>query len=298
MGGWVVPSLPSDATSSRRFIALDTWSPPASRPTQLQTTSIVEFVQMLPEGRPPKRADRSGAGYIPARALRFCDALCTSTGYGYWLFPPIDMSVLWDGEQVFWSIGDTDEWMALSGSHSGAAQFPDFAAYFDENCPANLRGYSPPFITALPELGGVQIWTGMLARTAPGWSLNVRQPVNIPVPVGLSCWEGIIESDHWFGPLFSNFRITKTDFPVRLRAQQPFLQVQPIPQLAYRDSLLNEVVVTPFDGMSEQDWGDFGGAVLPNDLKEASQGTYAVRLRKRRSCPHELAKQDSAVREG
>lgn len=263
-------------------------------PVDTDLTSTVQFVQMLPVGRAPKRADRSGGGYIPARALRFCDALCTSTGYGYWLFPPIDMSVLWDGEQVFWSIGD-DDWMPLSGSPTGAAQFPDFAEYFDAKCPPELKGYSPPFITALPELGGVQIWSGLLARTSPGWSLSVRQPVNIPVPVGLSCWEGVVETDHWFGPLFSNFRITKTDFPVRLRSEQPFLQVQPVPQIAYRDSLLNDVTVTSFGEMSERDWADFGDVVLPNEKKAASQGTYAVRLRKRRSCPHELATQKQVV---
>lgn len=259
------------------------------------SSSLVEFVQMLPSGRPPKRADRSGAGYLPARAMRYCDALCTATGFGYWLFPPIDMSLLWDGEQIFWSFDDDDDWLPLSGSPSGAAQFPDYQGEFDRICPAEFQGFAPPFITALPEVGGVQIWSGLLARSAPGWSIYVRQPVNIPVPVGLSCWEGIVETDHWYGPLFSNFRITKTDFPVRLRAQAPFLQVQPIPQIAYRDSLLNGVTVKGADEMTEEDWSDLGNVILPNDQKIAAQGTYSVRLRKRRTCPHHLELQDAAI---
>ncbi len=259
--------------------------------------TLVEFVQLLPEGRPPKRADRSGAGYLPARAMRWCDALCSATGFGYWLFPPIDMSLLWDGEQIFWSIGHEDDWMPLSGTPTGAAQFPNFADAFDSFCPPEFRGYSPPFITALPEVGGVQIWSGLLARTAPAWSLYVRQPVNIPVPVGLACWEGLVETDHWFGPLFSNFRLTKTDFPVRLRSQQPFLQVFPVPQLAYRDDLLNNVRVKSAAEMSQDDWSAFGNVVLPNDQKISGQGTYAVRLRKRRVCPFELERQQEALRE-
>ena len=258
---------------------------------------IVEFIKIIPDGRDPKRADRSGAGSIPGRAMRYCDALTTATGYGYWLFPPIDIRLLWDGDQVFWSFGDTTAWLPLSGTASGAAQFPGFAEHFDQIAPPELRGYSPPFLTALPELGGVQIWTGLLARTRPGWSLNVRLPVNLPGVPGLTAWEGIIECDHWFGPLFNNFRITKTDFPVHLRSQVPFLQVQPLAQLAYREDILNSLKVRDAGTMTVDDWGEFAQVVTPNEAKTASQGTYAVRLRKRRACPHHASLvRDAATR--
>lgn len=253
------------------------------------TSSVVEFVKLIPEGRDPKRADRSAAGSLPGRAMRYCDALTTATGYGYWLFPPIDLQLMWDGEQIFWSFGSAAAWLPLTGAPSGAAQFPGFAAQFDEAAPPQIQGYSPPFLTALPELGGVQIWTGLLARTRPGWSLNVRLPVNLPGTPGLTAWEGVVESDHWFGPLFNNFRITKTDFPVRLRAHVPFLQVQPIPQIAYREDTLNNPIIRHFDEMTADDWNDFGSVVLPNDAKEANQGSYAVRIRKRRVCPQHAA---------
>ncbi len=252
------------------------------------TTSqpLVEFARLIPSGRPPKRADRSGAGFLPGRAMRYCDAMTTATGYGYWLFPPLDLELRWDGEQVFWSFDDSGDWLPLSGAASGAAQFPDFAPYFDQVAPEDLRGYSPPFLTALPELGGVQIWTGMLARTRPGWSLNVRQPVNLPATPGLTAWEGIVETDHWFGPLFSNFRLTRTDFVVRLRMHTPFLQVQPTPQIAYREDALNDLTVRDVDQMTAADWGDLRQVLAPDPAQEALQGDYAVRSRKRRACPH------------
>ena len=248
--------------------------------------SIVEFIKLIPEGRRPKRADRSGAGSLPGRAMRYCDALTTATGYGYWLFPPIDLQLLWDGEQIFWSFGNAAAWLPLTGAPSGAAQFPGFAAQFDELAPPEMRGYSPPFLTALPELGGVQIWTGLLARTQPGWSLNVRLPVNLPGIPGLTAWEGIVETDHWCGPLFNNFRITKTDFPVRLRAHVPFLQVQPVPQIAYREETLNNPRIRDQDTMSDLDWSELSEVILPSEAHAAHQGSYAVRIRKRRACPH------------
>ena len=199
---------------------------------------------------------------------------------------PIDLQLLWDGEQIFWSYGNAAAWLPLTGAASGAVQFPGFANQFDEAAPPELEGYSPPFLTALPELGAVQIWTGLLARTKPGWSLMVRQPVNLPPTPGLTGWEGIVETDHWFGPLFSNFRITRTDFPVRLRAQVPFLQIQPVPQIAYREDVLNDLSCRSIEDMTGEDWGDLGNVVLPDTDPNSRLGSYAVRIRKRRSCPY------------
>ena len=197
----------------------------------------------------------------------------------------MDIRLLWDGEQVFWSYGAEEEWLPLSGTDSGAVQFPDYAEIFDSQVPEAFRGYSPPFLSALPELGGVQIWTGLLAKTRPGWSLSVRQPVNLPPIPGLTCWEGIVETDLWLGPLFNNFRITLTNSPVHIRASAPFLQVQPLPQLAYREETLSDFVCLEPGAMIEQDWERLGKVLLPNPDHEARQGLYAVTVRKRRLCP-------------
>ncbi len=247
----------------------------------------VEFFRLIQQIRPPKRAERSAAGYLPGRAMRYCDALTSATGYGYWIFPPMDIRLLWNGEQIFWSYGEDETWMPLSGTDSGAVQFPNYAAAFDATAPEALRGYSPPFLTALPELGGVQMWTGLVAKTRPGWSLSVRSPVNLPAVPGVVAWEGIIETDLWFGPLFTIFRITKTDMPVHIRSHIPFVQVQPVPQLAYREEILGSFTCSEASDMSSADWDRLGEVLLPDPNPDPSirQGHYAVMVRKRRMCP-------------
>lgn len=251
----------------------------------------IEFVKLISGGRSPKRAERSAAGFLPSRAMRYCDAITSATGYGYWLFPPMSFSLIWDGEDIFWSMDGGEEWLPLSATPSKAAQFPGFADEFDGAVPEAFRGYSPPFLSAMPEVGGIQIWTGLLAKSRPGWSSYVRAPVNLPTIPGLVCWEGIIETDLWLGPLFNNFRITKTDFPIHISSEAPFLQLQPVPQLAYRDELLNDFAVVGLDTMVPEDWERLGKVLLPNPDHEARQGLYAVTVRKRRLCPvaqHEL----------
>jgi hypothetical protein len=246
---------------------------------------VVEFFRLIDGIRPPKRAERSAAGYLPGRGMRYCDALTSATGFGYWIFPPMDLRLTWNGEQVWWSYGEDESWMPLSGTDSGAVQFPNYAAAFDATVPEFLRGYSPPFLTALPELGGVQMWTGLLAKTRPGWSLNVRPPVNLPTTPGVVAWEGIIETDLWFGPLFTNFRLTKTDTTVHIRSSWPFVQVQPIPQLAYREEIQSDFTNSEAADLTDDDWRRLGEVLLPHPDPEYRQGHYAVSVRKRRMCP-------------
>lgn len=251
----------------------------------MSNNSLVQFFKLIDSVREPKRADRSAAGYLPSRAMRYCDALTSATGFGYWIFPPMTFRLIWDGERILWSFGEDDPWMPLTESDSGAVQYPEFSDVFDNAVPADLQGYAPPFLTAMPEVGGVQIWSGLLVKTRPGWSLNVRAPVNLPPIPGLAAWEGIVETDVWFGPLFNNFRILRTNEPVVFRAGIPFMQVQPIPQIAYRDDNLNDFTCSTAADVSNDDWNKLGELLLPNPDREARQGKYAVTVRKRRTCP-------------
>lgn len=256
------------------------------------STPIVTFYRMIEAARPPNRADRSGLGSLPTRAYRHCDAVTTAAGFGWHLYPPTDFSLFFDGSRVVWTCPALDAWLPL-----GAAQFPDFAASFDDAVPEAVRGYSPPFLTAIQEPGVVQVWTGLLGRTAPGWSLLVRSLANLPSRAGCEPFEGIVETDHWFGPLFTNFRLTRTDHPVVFHANEPFLQVQPIPQAAYADAVLGQADFVPgMASFTDADWTDYQATIVtPNQDPEHMPGSYAAAARRRRRCPHAAATVTAAI---
>ena len=56
----------------------------------------------------------------------------------------------------------------------------------DAQAPDEIKGFSPPFLGALQEPGPIQLWTGYIARTAPGWSLFVRY--GFAWDVGVTVW--------------------------------------------------------------------------------------------------------------
>jgi hypothetical protein len=250
---------------------------------------VAEFFRLIEEAHPPVRADRSAMGTIPVRAARYCDAVTSASAYGWWAFPPLDLHLLWDGSDIYWQRPGSDEWLALQDS----VQFPGMAARFDEAAPAPLRGCSPPFLSALPEPGVLQIWTGLLVRTLADWSLLIRAPANLPSPGGVVLYEGIVETDRWFGPVFTNLRFTQSHKPVRLRADLPLVQLQPVPRIAYDDATLAAMTVAPNAGaMQPSDWEDYRiNIVVPNDDPDRAYGAYAVAARKRRRgrCPYAAA---------
>jgi len=246
------------------------------------SSKLATFYRMIDTAPLPRRADRSALGSLPTRAYRHCDAVTSAAGFGWYVFPPIDFSLFFDGHQVVWTCVGLDGWFPL-----GAAQFPGFATSFDERAPAALRGFSPQFLTAIQEPGVVQIWTGLLARTAPNWSLLVRPTANLPRHAGYDVYEGIVETDDWFGPLFTNLRLTRTDYPVEFRTDEPLVQVQPIPQASYSDAVLNNVdVVSSLEGFGSADWADYRRTIVePNQDPERRPGSYAAEARRRRRCP-------------
>lgn len=248
-------------------------------------TPIVRFHRLIEQARLPQRADRSAAGTLPTRAYRYCEAVTTAAGYGWWIFPPTDLQFLWDGHEIFWQRTGGSDWLPLMP----AAQFPDFSARFDATAPASLAGCSPPFLTALPEPGTLQIWTGLIVRTAPDWSLLIRAPANLPSPGGYSLYEGIIEADRWFGPLFTNLRFTRTHTPVRLREDFPLAQLQPLPRIAYAEATLRaSESVGDMGQFTPRDWADYQTTIAePNADPDRPFGAYAVaaRRRNRTACP-------------
>jgi hypothetical protein len=240
---------------------------------------IATFFRLVPGCRLPMRADRAAAGTMPTRAFRYCEAMTSASAFGWYVFPPITFSLIWDGgSDIFWTYKGQDAWFPLR-----KVQFPGFSEHFDKIAPADVRSFSPSFMAAFKEPGVVQIWSGLIARTAPGWSLLVRPPVNLARSQGYENYEGIIETDRWFGPLFTNVRLTRTNTPVEFNEEYPFLQVQPVYRGVYGDVLDDFEVVPELEQLTQGDWDAFRATVVhPNTDPQRQRGQYAVGSRRRR----------------
>ena len=239
---------------------------------------LAKFHCIVPGAIEPIRADRSALGTLPTAALQYCEAITSASAFGWYAFPPVDFHVQYDGRNFVWTHADADSWFPVRSEHA-----PDFEKCFDAGAPSDLKGCAPPFLTALPQPGVLQIWSGVLVRTRPGWSLLARAPANIARSRDYDVYEGIIEADRWFYPLFINVRITTSDRPLLFDRHQPLLQAQPLIRATYDEAELRTAQMSSgIDALAPADWEDFR-ASLGARAKEPLMrpGRYATSVRKR-----------------
>jgi uncharacterized protein DUF6065 len=248
-----------------------------------QPNPAVTFYRAIPGCRAPIRADSSVLGTLPSRGFQYCEALRAASSFGWYVFPPIDFTLQWDGAQVIWTYGGAKAWYPL-----GSAQFPGYQAVFDRAAPARLRGYAPPFLTAVPEPGVVQVWTGFFIESAEDWSVLVRPPANLPRSFAYDTYEGVVETDRWFGPLFTNLRLVKTDVPISFSTETPLVQVQPLHRSVFAEQVCNgfKVIDDP-RRFPASAWERYEQAIVkPSQDPTRPTGAYAAEVRRRRrGCP-------------
>jgi hypothetical protein len=249
-----------------------------------QPGPIVTFYGAVPGCRAPMRADPSVLGTLPSRGFQYCEALRAASSFGWYVFPPIDFTLQWDGSQVIWTYDGAKAWYPLT-----SAQFPGYQAQFDRAAPKRLRGFAPPFLTAVPGPGIVQIWTGLMVESAENWSVLVRPPANLPRHLAFDLYEGIVETDRWFGPLFTNVRLIKTDVPIHFSTETPLIQVQPLHRSTYAEEVSNAFTVldNPRRFPAEA-WQRYEQTIVePNRDPVRPVAAYATSVRRRRKsgCP-------------
>jgi hypothetical protein len=112
----------------------------------------------------------------------------------------------------------------------------------------------------------------------------VRAPANLPLTGGFVLYEGIVETDRWFGPLFTNLRFTRTHSPITLQPDFPLLQLQPVAAATYADAVLNATELVPEPGrLTAADWRDYLQTIaIPNEDPDRPFGAYAKQARRLR----------------
>ena len=243
----------------------------------------VVFRKVYPAAIPPMRADKSALGTLPMMAFRHCEPVRAASSFGWYVFPPEDITLKFNGADVL--ILENGEWRPLLQAH-----LPGFGAYWDAHAPAAMQGMAPPHVTLLPVPGMVQIWSGFLCSSMEGWSVLVRPIANTRGSHLYMPYEGIVESDRFKPfPLFINIQLVATDVAIEFRKIQPLFQVQPLMRETYGDrahASRDESGLGAQEGddpMTAQDWAGFRKAVRieASDDAPPESGQYTVATRKR-----------------
>lgn len=241
--------------------------------------SVITFHRIYPAAMPPMRADKSALGTLPTAAYQFCEAIRTASSFGWYIFPPSDLRLIWDGAEVLYDA--EGEWRTLSSIHIDEA-FPD---YWDAHAPDDLKGCAPPYLSSLFVPGVVQIWSGFLVSTAEDWSVLIRPPVNLLHSQGYVCYEGLVETDRFKPcPLFVNIRLIATNREITIPSTRPLFQVQPLRRECYGDPGHSLQQVDGLEaGASALDWDGVRKTMRSADPASGDHesGSYGASVRRR-----------------
>lgn len=255
------------------------------RSEKYQMENIVKFHKIFTAATSPMRSDKAALGTLPSAAFQYCEPVRTASAFGWYIFPPKDIRLMWDGVDTYYD--DEGEWCSFSSIHLD----DEFLDYWDMHAPEDLKGCAPPFLTNIFVPGIVQIWSGLLVSSSENWSVMIGQLLNVPASQSFVCFEGIVETDVFKPcPLFVNIKLLTTHREILIPKEKPLFQVRPIRRECYAETTLQH---TEFEGlspkldnsgsMSEEDWNGYRSTVRKVDptVENRAPGAYASGTRRR-----------------
>jgi hypothetical protein len=212
---------------------------------------LIELFSLYPSTPLPEPASSSMKGSIPLRAMQYCGPLTSASGFGFYLYSPVDFALRWDGDFSEFSLLEDNEpvkWQSMTGNVS--QQIPDAAEVWTSMSPerrAQLLDAGEDELSLINfdprDPNTFEMHIGIVARTPPGWSILSRGVPNLrPIP-GLRVLDGVLETSWFRGNIPVTGRLTDVGRIVRIHRNYPLACIQPIPDLAFDPETMNSATV-------------------------------------------------------
>lgn len=260
-----------------------------------------EFFSIYDGARLPSPASDDLMGAMPVRAAQFCLPLKAASGLGFYLYPPVDFAVRWDGRssELSWldDVGRATEWRPLEGGadvflpDSGTAR----AAVPEPRRPvldSVMHAEGIPFVNADPRAPAqMEITTGLVVRTPQGWGSLVGGLANWTASRDHQVLQGFVETDWYrtFVPII--VRLTTPGAEVRFFQHLPMAQLQVLPVAALAQTASTGPTSRGVASWPDDVWEEFVASRAPRHTS-TRMGTYRTASRKAAAndrCPYTAA---------
>lgn len=173
------------------------------------------------------RAEKTLNGTANPGGVRFCGPFTNANAAGWWIFPPVDIDIVWQGGSEF----EHELLTPYDDTDGHLVRFLADKADLEHINQWSRTGGRTKFTWGLVDKGVAQIWTGCIFETPPGWGLQIRSPVNFP-PRGCHVMEAMLETDWLQYDIWLNLVFDRPGEVVQLRRDEwpPIAQLVPVPR--------------------------------------------------------------------
>lgn len=248
--------LPEDLIDLSSETILDSISDAAPSPG-------VRFFTLYRDVRAPEPASSTVRGSLPTRANQFCVPILEASRLGWYLYPPIDFALRWDGTTSEWSpLVDNEPvaWKSLAGNVD--VGLPEKVEQLRSTVTDRLEtlddllqegGGHYPMLNADPRaLHLIEFSFGIITKTNPGWSLLTRGVPNWPTPRPVDVLEGVTDFDWNCGDLTIILRMRTPNEVARFYRSEPIAVAQPV----FRSHMAREIFSEFETTTGLENWSD------------------------------------------
>lgn len=200
----------------------------------------MKIFRLHPDGIRLERADPKLRGEAEKGAVKYCGPFMHANYAGWYVYPSIELDVMYLGDGK-WDYNIIKPWEDLEKLIITANLSPD-DPFKGEGRQKLSFGLSEPQT--------LQIWSGIIVQTPPGWCIHVRNPINLEAAYArpYHIQEGIIESDWLKYDLWLNIKFHRAGERVQIRQNMwpPIAQIVPTrreaydPNLSFEDTIIDK----------------------------------------------------------
>lgn len=184
---------------------------------------LLKTWELHPKACRLEKAEKTCLGLANRGGIQWCGPYTNANKSGFWLYPPVNMEFTWDGENFH--IHHMDEYGCEDYRLVSGLVRPSDDSNFEKWC---FPGVGRTKTTVgLVEKNVIQLWTGLIFETPPGWCLHIRSPVNFPRRE-IEIMEAVLETDWMQYDIWMNIVCMEKDRRISIKKDFPIAQIVPV----------------------------------------------------------------------
>jgi hypothetical protein len=185
--------------------------------------------ELHPQASKVEYAEKTCSGTANSAGVQWCGPYVNANQTGFWVYSPINVDFIFkNGKFEILSIEDYSD---ADYKIVSSLIKPQDNSNFDKWIFPNSGRTKTTFGFVEPNV--MQIWTGLIFQTQPGWCLQIRSPINFPYS-GFNVVEAILETDWLQYDIWMNICVTEHNVPISIKKDFPLAHIVPIRRESFK----------------------------------------------------------------